>query len=168
MKPFRVLGIDPGLTTTGFGVVEQAGSAYRLLEYGTVRTPSDQSLPARLDTIYRALEQVVLRWKPDAGVIEEVFNKKNFQASMKIAHARAAAMVLFNVHAVPVHEYTASAMKKALAGYGQAEKVQVQSMVRILLGLKEPPQPFDAADALGHAICHLQHTPWLRQTEGRR
>lgn len=165
MKPLRVLGVDPGLTATGYGVVEQAGSRLLPLDFGVVRTVASQPLSERLETIYRALEQVIGRWQPDAGAIEEVFNKKNFQASVKIAYARATAMLALRFNRVPVFEYTGTEMKKALAGYGLAEKSQVQSMVQRLLGLREPPTPIDASDALGHAICHIQHVPLLRRLE---
>ena len=163
MKPLRALGVDPGLTVTGYGVVEVSGSRMRLLDYGAVRTSADRPLAERLHTIYTVLDQAIERWKPDAGAIEEVFLKKSFQSAVKLAHVRATAMVACNLHAVPVFEYSATAMKKALVGFGQAEKSQVQLMVQKLLGLAEPPEPLDATDALGHAICHLQHAPWLRQ-----
>jgi crossover junction endodeoxyribonuclease RuvC len=168
MRPLRALGVDPGLTVTGYGVVEAQGSRLRLLDFGAVKTSADRPLAERLHSIYSVLDQVLVRWKPDAGAIEEVFLQRNFQSAVKIAHVRAAAMVACNVHQVPVFEYSATAMKKALVGYGQAEKAQVQLMVQKLLGLLEPPRPLDAADALGHAICHLQHVPWLRQMEALR
>jgi crossover junction endodeoxyribonuclease RuvC len=168
MSRVRVLGVDPGLTATGFGVVESQGSALKLLQFGTVKTDASRPLAQRLDTIYQALEQVIARWQPDAGAIEDVFNNKNFQSAVKLAYVRATAMVACNLHKVPVYEYSPATMKKSIAGYGQAEKGQVQQMVQRLLGLSEPPKPFDAADALGHALCHLQHVPLLQHMGPRR
>jgi crossover junction endodeoxyribonuclease RuvC len=168
MRPLRALGVDPGLTVTGYGLVEAAGARLRLLDFGVVKSTADLPLAERLHRIYTALEQVLVRWTPDAAAIEEVFLQRNFRSAVKIAHVRAAAMIACNVHSVPVFEYSGTAMKKALVGYGQAEKTQVQLMVQKLLGLSEPPRPADAADALGHAICHLQHVPWLRQMEALR
>ncbi|HXG68680.1 MAG TPA: crossover junction endodeoxyribonuclease RuvC [Blastocatellia bacterium] len=150
----RVMGIDPGSETTGYGVIESDGHRYRLIEYAAVRAPARFTFAERLLIITQKLEEVIERLRPDACAVEETFYAVNVKSALKLGHVRGVALVAAARAGVPVFEYSPLEIKSAIVGYGRAEKHQVQEMVRLLLGLKEPPQPLDAADALGAAICH--------------
>jgi crossover junction endodeoxyribonuclease RuvC len=162
----RVLGIDPGSVRTGFGVVEEAATGLRALTWGTVHTNARQSLPARLKRIYDALSEALHTWKPDAVVVERVFLAENPKAALILGHARGVALLTIANAALPFVEYSALEIKMALVGYGRAAKPQVQQMVQALLRLPAAPQPFDAADALAAAICHL-HTQGFQRKLGQ-
>ncbi|NGZ07710.1 MAG: crossover junction endodeoxyribonuclease RuvC [Magnetococcales bacterium] len=153
----RVLGIDPGSTVTGWGVVESIGSGYRHVAHGAIRTSSDEPMPERLGRIFTGLSAVMQEHRPDAVCVEEIFVSMNVQSALKLGHARGAALVAAQAAGLPVFEYTALQVKQAVVGYGRAEKQQVQSMVKMLLGLSVVP-PQDAADALAGALCHLQRS----------
>lgn len=161
----RVLGIDPGTTATGWGVVEEAGENLRHVAHGTIRSATDAPMPERLAEIFRALDEVIQRHQPGEVTVEEVFMAKNAQSALKLGQARGVAIAAASRHGLPVHEYTAVEVKKAVVGFGKAEKGQVQEMVKILLTLgKNAPQ--DASDALAGAICHLHHRRWQRKVPG--
>jgi crossover junction endodeoxyribonuclease RuvC len=162
----RVLGIDPGSVRTGFGVVEEQAQGLQALAWGTVQTNSRQSLPTRLKRIYDGLSEALLTWKPEVVAIEQVFLAENPKAALILGHARGVAMLAAANVALPLIEYSALEIKMALVGYGRAAKPQVQRMVQALLCLSTVPQPFDAADALAAAICHL-HTQGLQRKLGR-
>lgn len=151
----RVLGVDPGLRRTGFGLIESQGGSLHYLASGTISTtdvPSDD-LPTRIGLLFASLSEVIDRYRPDVAALEIVFVNVNPQATLKLGQARGACLSAL-VHAgVQVHEYTALQMKQAVAGHGKAAKAQVQEMVRRLLQLPGLPGP-DAADALGLAITH--------------
>ena len=151
----RILGIDPGLQTTGFGVIDAEGSQLRYVASGTIRTQSAQraDLPARLKLLFDGIHEVVARYQPQAAVVEIVFVNVNPQATLLLGQARGACLTALVSANLPVAEYTALQMKKAVAGHGKAAKVQVQEMVKRLLNLPGLPGP-DAADALGLAIMH--------------
>ncbi|MBF0160871.1 MAG: crossover junction endodeoxyribonuclease RuvC [Magnetococcales bacterium] len=154
----RVIGIDPGTTSTGWGVVESNGSTLQHVASGCVRTQVGEPLPARLGKIFAELTRIVIQYQPQEAVVEEIFVSQNVQSALKLGHARGVAIAAANHRGLPVHEYTALQVKKAVVGHGHAEKRQMQEMVRILLCMgKSAPQ--DAADALGVAICHLNHLP---------
>lgn len=162
----RVLGIDPGTATTGYGVVEEMETGdLRALTYGTVTTPSDQPMAERLQVIHRELTEVAHEWEPDVAAVEEVFFSVNVRTAMSVGQARGVAMLAMADAGLAVSEYSPSAVKQALTGYGQADKRQMQEMVRMLLGLSEIPRPDDAADALAVAVCHI-HSATLRSLEG--
>ena len=151
----RILGIDPGLRTTGFGLIDQEGAALRYVASGTITTHQldTKALPARLKVLFDGVGEVVERYRPDCASIEIVFVNVNPQSTLLLGQARGA-LVTALVHAhLPVAEYTALQMKQAVVGYGRADKTQVQEMVRRLLSLPGLPGP-DAADALGLAITH--------------
>ena len=151
----RILGIDPGLQTTGFGVIDAEGSQLRYVASGTIRTQSAQraDLPARLKLLFDGIHEVVARYQPQAAVVEIVFVNVNPQATLLLGQARGACLTALVSAHLPVAEYTALQMKKAVAGHGKAAKAQVQEMVKRLLQLPALPGP-DAADALGLAITH--------------
>jgi len=151
----RVLGIDPGTAITGYGVVEEAGGDLKLLAYGVVRTSADQALPVRLQAIYRGVRDLAAKWQPSVAAVEELFFGSNVRTVMSVGQARGVALLAVADAGLDVAEYTPLVVKQAITGYGNADKAQMQEMVRLLLGLAEVPRPDDAADALAVAICHL-------------
>jgi len=155
----RVLGIDPGSETTGWGVVEGDGDGhkYRLIEFGAVKLSTSATFPSRLLKISRGLEEVITRLKPDACAIEEVFHATNPKVTLKLGQVRGVALLVAESAALEIAEYSPRRVKQTVAGYGNAEKRQVQEMVRVLLSLTSVPEPHDAADALAVAICHFHH-----------
>jgi crossover junction endodeoxyribonuclease RuvC len=151
----RVLGIDPGLRTTGFGVVEREGARLHYVASGTIRTQAIATgdLPGRLKIIFDGVREVAARYAPTCASVEIVFVSINPQSTLLLGQARGAALSALVSHDLSVAEYTALQMKQAIVGHGQAKKEQVQQMVMRLLALPSAPGP-DAADALGLAICH--------------
>jgi crossover junction endodeoxyribonuclease RuvC len=160
----RVLGVDPGTATTGYGVVEEAEEGLRALAYGVVTTSAGQPLPERLQTIYRELARLVREWEPDAAAVEELYFSVNVRTAMSVGQARGVVLLALADAGLTVAEYSPLAVKQALTGYGRADKRQMQGMVRMLLGLPEVPRPDDAADALAVAVCHL-HSARMRALE---
>ena len=148
----RILGIDPGLRVTGFGVIEQSGSKLRYITSGCVRSGSGE-LAARLKTILEGLGEVIAANRPQEVAIEKVFVNVNPQSTLALGQARGSAICAAVIAGLPVAEYTALQVKQAVVGKGHAQKEQVQHMVRRLLALPGAPSP-DAADALACAICH--------------
>lgn len=151
----RVLGIDPGTATTGYGIVEQEGNELRALASGVIRTDSDQQTPSRLQVIHRELRDLAAEWQPQEAAVEKLFFSKNVQTAMSVGQARGVAILALADAGLEVAEYTPLAIKQAVTGYGGADKSQMQEMVKMLLSLTEIPRPDDAADALAVAICHL-------------
>ena len=152
-EPIRILGIDPGLRITGFGLIEKAGSRLAYLSSGCVRAPEDGSLPLRLKAILDGLREVIAEYRPQQVAVEIVFVNVNPQSTLLLGQARGAAICAAVDAELPVAEYTALQVKKAVVGNGHAAKEQVQHMVRRLLALPGDPSP-DAADALACAIAH--------------
>jgi crossover junction endodeoxyribonuclease RuvC len=153
----RVLGIDPGSETTGWGVVEGDGRRYRLIEYGTIKAPARERFSLRLLKIGDGLEALIARLKPDACSIEEAFYATNVKVALKLGQVRGVALLVAERAGLEIHEYSPRLVKQTVVGYGNAEKHQVQEMVRVLLSLGAVPEPHDAADALANAICHFHH-----------
>lgn len=153
MKPETIIGIDPGSRATGFGVIISHGSSLRCLGAGVIRVPADLEFCNRLDRLYTGVIQTIKEYSPSVFAIEDMFFARNAKSALKLGHARAAA-ILAGVHStLAIYEYTPLAVKKAVVGYGRAEKRQVQHMVKLLLNLSKMPAQ-DAADALAVAICH--------------
>lgn len=150
----RILGIDPGLATTGFGVVEATASGERALTFGAILTPADMALEQRLLLVYRRLNDVMAEFRPEACAAEELFFGKNSRSAFAVAQARGVALLAAADHGLGVEVYRPIQVKQAVAAYGGATKQQVQQMVRMLLGLADIPRPDDAADALAIALCH--------------
>ena len=148
----RILGIDPGLRITGFGIVDKTGSKLAYVTSGRIKTPAGE-LPRRLQSILEGLQEVIASAHPDQVAIEKVFVNVNPQSTLLLGQARGTAICAAVLHALPVSEYTALQVKQAVVGNGHAAKEQVQDMVKRLLGLGGDPSP-DAADALACAICH--------------
>lgn len=160
----RILGIDPGLRATGFGIIEKTGNRLSYVLSGCIRTPSDERLPARLGTIHAGLRELIAQYKPDQAVIEIVFVNVNPQSTLLLGQARGAAIGALVSGGLDVAEYTALQVKQAVVGNGHADKVQVQHMVRRLLSLPGEPSP-DAADALACAIAHAHGGQGLGQLD---
>ncbi len=156
MKTRRILGIDPGLNRTGFGVIELRAGTLHWIDSGVIRVPAD-TLPRRLHTILRELREVIARHAPEEASVEQVFVNVNPKSTLLLGQARGAAICAAVGADLVVHEYTALQVKQATTGYGHADKTQMQRMVQRLLGLAAPP-PSDAADALACAICHAHAT----------
>lgn len=160
MTAWVVLGVDPGSTVTGWGVVADGGGKLTCLANGGIRTTPDQPLPQRLLLIFQGLITVIEQYRPDEAAVEEVFVSHNLQSALKLGHARGAALTAIGHCRLPVHEYSALQIKKGVVGFGRAEKEQVQEMVRILLNLPKIA-PKDASDAMAVAIFHHYHRPNL-------
>lgn len=152
----RILGVDPGFGRTGFGVIEVSGNRYAALEFGCVETVPHSPIGERLREIYMSVSDVLARHKPDAVAIEELFFSRNVTTGLRAAEARGVVVLAAEMAGVEQFEYTPLQVKQAVAGYGRADKRQVQDMVKLLLGLREIPRPDDAADALAVALAHAQ------------
>jgi crossover junction endodeoxyribonuclease RuvC len=149
-----VLGIDPGLAIVGFGVINYDGQRVAPVEYGVITTDKKESFPKRIREVYEGVQYLIGKFKPDAIAIEELFFSKNVKTALQVAHARGVALLACSQYTPALYEYTPLQIKQAVAGYGRADKQQMQSMVKTLLNLREAPRPDDAADALAAAICH--------------
>ncbi|HEX7085330.1 MAG TPA: crossover junction endodeoxyribonuclease RuvC [Vicinamibacterales bacterium] len=154
----RVFGIDPGSERTGYGCVDTDGHRHRLVLCGALEPPSRATFPERLRAIHDGLTALLRDCRPDLVAIENLFHAVNVRSALKLGHARGVVMLAAVQAGVPVFEYTPAEVKRAVVGYGRAEKSQVQDMVRLLLGLDYLPTPHDAADALAVAICHVHST----------
>ncbi len=150
-----VLGIDPGTATTGYGLVRETDTGPALVTYGVILTPAGVPMSERLKTLHHELSDLLLLHRPDSAAVEKLFFQRNVSTAMSVGQARGVALLALAQANVPVGEYTPKDVKQAVAGYGGADKRQVQQMVRALLNLAETPKPDDAADALAVAICHL-------------
>jgi crossover junction endodeoxyribonuclease RuvC len=151
----KVFGIDPGSARTGYGCVQSDGSRHRMIVCGAITIPVTHTFPEKLRIIHVELGILIARHQPDVVAIENLFHAVNARSALKLGHARGVAMLAAVEAGVPIFEYTPAEVKQSVVGYGRAEKGQVQSMVQLLLGLSEPPAPFDASDALAIAVCHL-------------
>jgi crossover junction endodeoxyribonuclease RuvC len=150
----RILGVDPGCDSTGYGIIETDGSRHASVLFGAIRTSTREPFHERLLKIHTGLCQVLDREPVDAVAVEQVFHSANVKSALRLGHARGAVLVAAAGYGRPVFEYSALEIKSAIVGYGRAEKHQVQGMVKVLLALPELPSPDDAADALAVAICH--------------
>lgn len=149
-----LLGIDPGSAVTGFGIIRQTGSKLELIDFGIIRTKKNDTLAQKLKTIYDGVVEIIEKSKPDQMAIENVFYSENIRTALVIGHARGVAMLAAINRQIPVAEYSPREIKQSVVGNGAAAKEQVSYMVKKILNLKGTPQPADASDALGIAICH--------------
>jgi crossover junction endodeoxyribonuclease RuvC len=150
------LGIDPGIATTGYGLVRlEVDGSLTMVSYGVLLTPKEDNIPARLEKLYRELRALLKKHKPDTAAVEKLFFQRNVSTAIAVGQARGVALLALQQAGIESFEYTPNEVKQAVAGYGSADKKQVQDMVRVLLQLKEIPRPDDAADALAIAITHL-------------
>jgi crossover junction endodeoxyribonuclease RuvC len=162
----RVLGIDPGTATTGYGLVDEdeAGDA-RLVEYGVILTEAGVPMPERLLRLHGELSALLIRSRPDAAAVEELFFGRNVTTAVTVGQARGVVLLALAQAGLPAFDYKPAQVKQALVGYGGADKAQIQEMVRLMLRLPEIPRPDDAADAVAVAICHL-HSARLQRLIG--
>lgn len=152
----RILGIDPGIATIGFGVVDSEKNRQRLVKCGVITTPAHTSLSSRLDQIFTDMGQLLESFQPDAVSIEELFFNTNQTTGIAVAQGRGVILLACQRAGVRIYEYTPLQVKQAVVGYGRAEKSQVMDMVRRICGLQAPPKPDDAADAVALALCHAR------------
>ena len=162
----RILGIDPGSNVTGFGILEYAHGRAALVTAGALRPGRVRSLPDRLRVVGDGMRDILLENRPEGVSIERVFHHANVHSALVLAHIRGAVMLEAARAGVPVHEYTALQVKKALVGNGHAAKEQVRAMVLRLLGVGTLPAPHDVSDALALAICHAHSSESLRRRGG--
>jgi crossover junction endodeoxyribonuclease RuvC len=151
----KIFGIDPGSQRTGYGCVETDGSRHRVIVSGAITTPALASFPDKLLQIHRRLTELIALSCPDCVAVESLFHAANVRSALRLGHARGVAVLAAVEAGVPVVEYSPAEVKRAVVGYGRAEKHQVQQMMKLLLGLSAPPSPHDAADALAVALCHV-------------
>jgi crossover junction endodeoxyribonuclease RuvC len=154
----KIFGIDPGSDRTGYGCIERIGGRHALVICGSLSAPPRATFPDKLKAIHGGLTALLARHRPDCVAIENIFHARNVRSALKLGHARGVALLAASEAGVPVVEYAPAEIKRAVVGYGRAEKHQVQQMIKLLLGLDAPPSPHDVADALAVAICHLQNT----------
>jgi crossover junction endodeoxyribonuclease RuvC len=166
MNSVRILGIDPGLRITGFGIIDKTGQKLAYVTSGCIRSNDKESLPLRLKTLLDGIGEVIATYQPNEAAIEKVFVNVNPQSTLLLGQARGAAICAAVISALPVSEYTALQVKQAVVGNGHARKEQVQEMVRRLLRLPGDPSA-DAADALACAICHAHGGLGLGKLETR-
>src|SRR6476646_10065235 len=151
----KIFGIDPGSERTGYGCVETDGRRHRLVVFGSIAAPAHTAFPDRLLMIHAGLTALLAEHRPDCVAIENIFHARNVRSALRLGHARGAALLAASAAGVPIAEYTPAEIKRAVVGFGRAEKPQVGLMVRLLLGLDAVPAPHDAADAIAVAICHI-------------
>jgi crossover junction endodeoxyribonuclease RuvC len=159
----RTLGIDPGTAIMGWGIVDEADGALSLVDFGVLTTPAGMPQAERLAQIYDQLRALLDRFRPEAAGVEELFFGKNVNTAITVGQARGVVLLSLAQAGVPIHEYKPTVVKQAVAGYGGADKKQMQEMVRLTLRLDKIPRPDDAADALAIAICHAYTAPMLRR-----
>jgi crossover junction endodeoxyribonuclease RuvC len=159
----RTLGIDPGTAIMGWGIVDEVGGALSLVDFGVLTTPAGMPQAERLAQIYDQLRALLERFRPEAAGVEELFFGKNVNTAITVGQARGVVLLSLAQAGVPIHEYKPTVVKQAVAGYGGADKKQMQEMVRLTLRLDKIPRPDDAADALAIAICHAYTAPMLRR-----
>ncbi|MFC1949103.1 crossover junction endodeoxyribonuclease RuvC [Chloroflexota bacterium] len=151
----RILGIDPGTVAMGYGVLESTGDETTLIDCGVLTTKARSPIGERLAYLYNSLLEIISKSQPDAVAIEQPFVAKNARSALAIGKAQAVAILAAAIREIPSYEYTPTQVKRSVASYGASSKEQVQEMVKLLLGLKDAPQPSDAADALAVALCHI-------------
>lgn len=155
-----VIGIDPGTAITGYGLVREIeDGSLKVEDFGVIETPANLAMPERLLQLHRQLQEIVNLHHPESGAVEKLFFQRNVRTAISVGQARGVALLALAQAQVPVSEYSPMEIKQAVAGYGGADKNQVQQMVRALLELEEIPRPDDAADALAVAICHVHSAP---------
>ncbi len=164
-----VIGIDPGIAIIGYGLIHQEHQSDNLtvVDYGVIHTSEKTPMPERLLQIYTQLKEILLFHRPDSAAVEKLFFQKNVRTAISVGQGCGVAILTLAEANLPVTEYSPLEVKQAVVGYGGAEKIQIQQMVKAILGLDEIPRPDDAADALAVAICHL-HSSWMMEIKNNR
>ena len=150
----RILGIDPGFAITGYSIIDYQGNKFKLIDSGAVTTKAGESFPLRLTKIYDDLSSIINEYKPDAISVEELFFNNNAKTAINVAQARGVVLVVGCKNNIPTFEYTPLQIKQAVAGYGRADKIQVQKMVKTILNVEKLPKLDDTTDSMAAAICH--------------
>lgn len=150
----RILGIDPGFAITGYSIIDYQGNKFKLIDSGAVTTKAGESFPLRLTKIYDDLSMIIDEYKPDAISVEELFFNNNVKTAINVAQARGVVLVVGCQKQIPTYEYTPLQIKQAVAGYGRADKIQVQKMVKAILNVEKLPKLDDTTDSMAAAICH--------------
>ena len=150
----RILGIDPGFAITGYSIIDYQGNKFKLIDSGAVTTKAGVSFPLRLTKIYDDLSMIIDKYKPDAISVEELFFNNNVKTAINVAQARGVVLVVGCQKQIPTYEYTPLQIKQAVAGYGRADKIQVQKMVKAILNVEKLPKLDDTTDSMAAAICH--------------
>ncbi len=153
----RILGLDPGTASTGYGIIDSIDGRLSLVTFGVIKTPAGESASTRLQTIYNELNDLIARYQPDCAGIEELFFGRNITTAISVGQARGVLLLALANANIPIGEYSPPKIKDSVAGYGKADKAQMQMMVRNLLDLEETPRPDDAADGLAVAITHYHY-----------
>ena len=156
-EKMRILGIDPGYAIMGYGILDYKGNKFTPVEYGSIITEAHTPNEERLLTLYSELTRIIQEFMPDEAAIEELFYNTNATTAIMVGEARGMALLACAQNGIRISEYTPLQIKSSLTGYGRADKKQVQTMVKMILGLSEVPKPDDTADALAAAICHAHH-----------
>ncbi len=156
----RILGIDPGIAIVGYGLIDEQNGDLKPVQYGSIQTPKELTTSARLQQIYLGMQEIIDRYQPEVMAVEKLFFNTNTTTAFAVGQARGVILLAAEQASIPLFEYTPLQVKQCVVGYGKAEKKQVQSMVRLLLNLKEVPKPDDVADALGIAITHAHSNNW--------
>ena len=164
----RILGIDPGYATTGFGVLQAERASVRLLNYGTITTPAALAFPERLVMLYDDMTQLIDTVKPDAVAVEELFWGHNVTTGIGVSHGRGVILLAICKSGIPLFEYTPNQVKQSVVGYGGADKHQVMEMTRRILKMEKVARPDDAADAIAIALCHARSATSLLAQKGYR
>lgn len=150
----RILGIDPGFAITGYSIIDYIGNKFNLITSGAVLTDAGVSFPLRLEKIYRELDEIIKQYKPDAMSIEELFFNNNAKTAINVAQARGVILIVARINGIATYEYTPLQVKQAVVGYGRADKIQVQRMVKMILNAEKLPKLDDITDSMAIAICH--------------
>jgi crossover junction endodeoxyribonuclease RuvC len=167
MKPQQqlILGIDPGLATTGYAFIQETNPNLIVVDYGTIKTSAKIEFSQRLKIIHEDLTKLIKKFKPNTIVVENIYFAKNAKTALQVGQARGVILLTAILNKLPLHEFTPLQVKQAVCGYGKADKCQIQNMVKNILKLKELPKPDDAADALAIALTYLQAKKYLAKTK---
>ena len=150
----RILGIDPGFAITGYSIIDYEGNKFKLITSGAILTEAHTSFPLRLEKIYNDLQEIITNYKPESMAIEELFFNNNAKTAIHVAEARGVILVVAKLNKLPIYEYTPLQVKQAVVGYGRADKMQVQRMVKMILNEEKLPKLDDTTDSMAMAICH--------------
>lgn len=159
----RILGIDPGYAIEGYSIIDYIGNKFKLQMSGAVTTDAGTSFPLRLEKIYRDLDEIIKTYKPDAMSIEELFFNNNAKTAIDVAQARGVTLVVARMNGLPIFEYTPLQIKQAVTGYGRADKMQVQQMVKMILNVEKLPKLDDITDSMAIAICHAHSSKFAER-----
>ncbi len=159
----RILGVDPGFAITGYSIIDYIGNKFKLVDSGAVTTPAKMSFPLRLSKIYTDLGEIIDQYKPEAVAVEELFFNNNVKTAINVAQARGIILVVGCQKQIPTFEYTPLQVKQAVVGYGRADKIQVQKMVKTILKVDKLPKLDDITDSMAIAICHAHSSKFAEK-----